>query len=235
MKKQKERGSLTVEATIFLMLFIVFFISLMNMVDMVRAQILIQNGIMQTAKELSQYSYVLTKAGVVESSNQNYEKVKEVRSDIDSIGNDITEIFGAISNIQSSGDIGSSIQTIVNSSNSMSGVLDSYIENPENILAAAIAVGRNQIESSIKTAVIGSITKSRLKTHLSANGIDPDERLKKLGVENGLEGLDFGESKWFDEGNQDLYIVCEYKIKLKYMLNFEQSFTFKVCAATRIW
>lgn len=234
MKKKKEKGALTVEATIFLMLFIVFFISLMNMVDIVRAQILIQNGIMQTAKELSQYSYVLTKVGVVESSNQNYEKVKEVRSDVDSVANDITEISSAISNIQSSGDIGSSIQTIVNSTNSMSGVLDSYIENPESILAAVIAVGRDQIESSIKTAVIGSITKSRLKTHLSSNGADPDERLKKLGVENGLEGLDFSESKWFDEGNQDLYIVCNYTIKLKYMF-LEKSCSFKVCAATRIW
>ena len=234
MKKQKEAGSLTVEAAIFLMLFIVFFVSLMNIVDIVRAQILIQNGIMQTAKELSQYSYVLTKTGIVESSNQNYETVKAVRSDIDSVANDITEISGAIGNIQNSGDIGSSVQTIINSSNSMSGVLDSYIENPESILAAAIAVGRDRLEAFAKTAVISSITKSRLKTHLSVNGVDPDERLKKLGIEAGLDGLDFSESKWFDEGNQDIYIVCKYTIQLKYMF-LEKDCSFKVCAATRIW
>ena len=44
MKLQKEKGAITVEATIFLMLFIVFFVSMLNLVDMVRAQIVIQPG-----------------------------------------------------------------------------------------------------------------------------------------------------------------------------------------------
>ena len=112
MKLQKEKGAITVEATIFLMLFIVFFVSMLNLVDMVRAQIVIQNAVTQTAKELSQFSYILTKTGIVEASNANYERVKEVRSDVDSVANDITEISGAITDISTSGNIAGSVQTI---------------------------------------------------------------------------------------------------------------------------
>ena len=234
MKSQKEKGAITVEATIFLMLFIVFFISLLNLVDMVRAQIIIQNAVTQTAKELSQYSYILTKTGVVEASNENYEKVKEVRSDVESVANDITEISGAITNITTSGNIAGSIQTITGAYNSMSGVVENY-DDPEKLLAAALAVGMNRIETAIKPVVIGNVTKSRLKAHLSSDGSDPDRRLKKLGIENGLDGLDFSESKWFDEGNQDIYIVCTYKIKFRYMFLEMYTPELKVCAATRIW
>lgn len=234
MKLQKEKGAITVEATIFLMLFIVFFVSMLNLVDMVRAQIVIQNAVTQTAKELSQFSYILTKTGIVEASNANYERVKEVRSDVDSVANDITEISGAITDISTSGNIAGSVQTITEAYNSMSGVAENY-DSPEKLLAAALAVGMNRIETAIKPVVIGNVTKSRLKTHLASNGSDPDERLKRLGIENGLDGLDFSGSKWFDEGKKDIYIVCTYRIKLKYMFLEMYTPELKVCAATRIW
>ena len=74
-----------------------------------------------------------------------------------------------------------------------------------------------------------------MKAFLSANGEDPDERLKKLGVEDGLDGLDFSESKWFSEGNQDLYITVKYKMKIKFMFLEQELPEFKACGATRIW
>ena len=135
----------------------------------------------------------------------------------------------------SGGDIGSNIDTIIEASNSGMDTLDTYFENPENILAGALAVGKDTVQDYVKTAVISAITKSRMKAFLSANGEDPDERLKKLGVEGGLDGLDFSESKWFSEGNQDLYITVKYKMKIKFMFLEQELPEFKVCGATRIW
>lgn len=235
MQKNREGGALSIEAVIFTTLFVVFFISLMNLVNVVRAQSLIQYGVVQTARELSQYSYIFTKTGVVRESNHTYIKAKGFREDVDSVANDLTTISAAISDVASGGDIGSNIDTIIEASNSGMDTLDTYFENPENILAGALAVGKDTVQDYVKTAVISAITKSRMKAFLSANGEDPDERLKKLGVEGGLDGLDFSESKWFSEGNQDLYITVKYKMKIKFMFLEQELPEFKVCGATRIW
>ena len=81
MNRKKEQGALTVEAALFLSMFIVFFVSLMNLTDVVRTQVLIQNAVTQTAKELSQYSYILTKTGVVSASNKTAGEAKEVKEE----------------------------------------------------------------------------------------------------------------------------------------------------------
>ncbi|MGN0358764.1 MAG: TadE/TadG family type IV pilus assembly protein [Blautia sp.] len=235
MQKNREGGALTVEAVIFTTLFVVFFISLMNLVNVVRVQSLLQYGVTQTARELSQYSYILTKTGVVRASNQTYIKAKGFKDDVDSVANDLTQISSAISDVAAGGDIQSNIDTIIDASNNGIDTLDTYFENPENILAGALAVGKDHLQGTAKTAVISAITKNRMKAFLSANGADPDERLKNLGVEGGLDGLDFSESKWFSEGNQDLYIIVKYKMKIKFMFLEQELPEFKVCGATRIW
>lgn len=235
MIRKNEKGSLTVEAAIFISLFIVFFVSLMNLTDAVRAQVLIQNAVTQTAKELSQYSYILTKTGVVEASNRTYVKAKGFKDDVESVANDTIQIANAIEDGAVTGDIGSSMDTILEASQNMSGTLDSYIENPENVFAGALAVAKDGLQSAVKTQIIGAITKSRLKTHLASSGWDPDELLKRLGVKNGLNGIDFSESKWFDGGSQDIVIVAKYTIKIKTMFKEVDLPQFKVCGSTRIW
>ena len=235
MERKNEKGSLTVETAIFVSLFIVFFVSLMNLADVVRAQVLIQNAVTQTAKELSQYSYILTKTGIVDASNRTYVKAKGFQDDVDSVANDAIQIANAINDGDATGDIESSMQTIIDASQSMSGTLDSYIENPENIFAGALAVAKNGVQSAAKTQIVGAITKSRLKTHLASSGWDPDEKLRKLGVKNGLDGIDFSDSKWFDGGSQDIIIVAKYTMKIKYMFKEIELPQFSVCGSTRIW
>lgn len=235
MRKNNQRGSLSVEAAIFTTFFIIFFVSLMNLADLVRAQVLLQNAVTQTAKEISQYSYVLTKVGIVKKSNETSTKAKGFTSDVDSVVDDLTEISSAINGAASGGDISSSMSTIIESAQSASGTLDTYMENPENILAGVVAVGKSSVADAAKAAIVGGITKARLKTHIAATGADPNDKLVNLGVVNGLNGLDFSDSEWFSGGNQDIKIVVKYKMKIKYMFGEVELPEFKVCASTRIW
>lgn len=235
MGKQQEKGSLTVETAIFLSLFIVFFVSMMNIVQIVRAQTLLQHAVSQTAKEISQYSYILTKTGIVKASNETYVKAEGFTNDIESVANDVTKISGAINEVASTGDIVSSANTIKQAATNMSGTLEGYFDNPKNILAGVLAVGKNEIQGTAKAAVIGGISRCRIKTHLAADGSDPNERLISLGVINGINGIDFSESKWFSNGNQDLIIVAKYRMKINFMFMELELPEFKVCGATRIW
>ena len=58
--KKKEKGSLTVEAVLFLIPFLCAFLTLINMARFVQTEMLIHHAITQAAKEISVYSYVLT-------------------------------------------------------------------------------------------------------------------------------------------------------------------------------
>lgn len=232
---REERGSLSVEAAIFIPLFIVFFVSLMNLVNAVRTQIIIQNAVIQTTKELSQYSYILTKCGIVEASNRTYVKAKGFQDDVNSVANDAIQIANAVNDGVMTGDIINSMNTIEDSANNMSDTLDTYMENPENLFAGVIAVAKNKVQSAAKAQIIGAIVKNRIKTNLAAAGYEPDAMLIKLGIKNGLMGIDFSESKWFDGDSQDIMIVATYTLNVKYMYKEMELPKFKVCGATHIW
>lgn len=64
--EKKERGALTVEAITVLMIFLFGMLALLNITNMVRTQVVIQNSLNQTAKEISQYSYILYRLGYLD-------------------------------------------------------------------------------------------------------------------------------------------------------------------------
>ena len=61
MKKERQKGSITVEATLFIPIFLFAFMSIYSLVSFARAQLLIQYAADQAAREVAQYSYILGK------------------------------------------------------------------------------------------------------------------------------------------------------------------------------
>ena len=96
-KSREEKGSITLEASIFLVLFIVFYMMMMGLIQIVRAQVILQYAANETAREISQYSYVLTKTGIVEkrvsTSSQAAaftENASQLMDDIEKVGNTLS-------------------------------------------------------------------------------------------------------------------------------------------------
>ena len=56
MKKERQKGSITVEATLFIPIFLFAFMSIYSLVSFARAQLLIQYAADQAAREVAQYS-----------------------------------------------------------------------------------------------------------------------------------------------------------------------------------
>lgn len=142
------RGSLTVEALLFLIPFMMAFCTLINAARFVQAEMLIHHAITQTAKQVSTYSYVLTKAEIssrIQETNRKSEKfqvtVEEAASSIQGFTNALgntDELFdGMISLIKSEGrnavmtEIigGLSKRNIENSISLISGDPDQFLEN----------------------------------------------------------------------------------------------------------
>ena len=65
MKKERQKGSITVEATLFIPIFLFAFMSIYSLVSFARAQLLIQYAADQAAREVAQYSYILEKTGIL--------------------------------------------------------------------------------------------------------------------------------------------------------------------------
>ena len=60
--KKRQKGSITVEATLFLPLFFLAFVSIYSLISFTRAQLIVQYAADQAAKEVAQYSYILERS-----------------------------------------------------------------------------------------------------------------------------------------------------------------------------
>ena len=58
MSDRKENGSITVEAALFIPMFLFTFMCIFSLISCVRAQVLIQYSVDQAAKEVAEYSYI---------------------------------------------------------------------------------------------------------------------------------------------------------------------------------
>lgn len=82
-KDSNSRGSLTVEALLFLIPFIMAFCTIINAARFVQAEVVIHHAATQTAKQISVYSYVLTKADISKKMQQTNGKSEQFAADVE--------------------------------------------------------------------------------------------------------------------------------------------------------
>ncbi len=97
--KQGSRGSLTVEALLFLIPFIMAFCTLINAARFVQAEMLIHHAATQTAKQVSVYSYVLTKTKITDRIIETNKKSQEMKVTIEKATSSLEGFVNAISHM----------------------------------------------------------------------------------------------------------------------------------------
>ena len=88
-KLKDSRGSLTVEALLFLIPFIIAFCTIINAARFVQAEVLIHHAITQSAKQISAYSYVLTKSQISAKMQDSNEKSEKFQADVEKAASSI--------------------------------------------------------------------------------------------------------------------------------------------------
>ena len=185
-KKKHEKGSVTVEATLCVTLFMIFALFLTTLFYTVYVQEAIAHSVIQTADSLSIEAYSINK----------------LQTGID------TGIKAAIT------DLSVKLLSTSNSDThfytdkgwySEEYLLDKYIEEPE----------MSTKNPNNRTVDLAEVIKERFVGYLyNGNEEDADAFLKKMGVIDGLDGLDFSNST---VKSGKLYISLDYK--LKYLVN----------------
>jgi len=191
--KRRVKGSVTLEASIALPVFICVIVSVAFLVKVVYVHQEIQHAITETANKISSASYIYHISGLSELEGSFAGEMQ-----------------------QRAGVFRKHMDTFFDSYESLAEKMDTVEEvakNPvEELKNAAAFLAAGQYEN-IKTEVCIPLMKESVKGHLlkQAEG-SIDDRMRQLGIKGGFEGLDFSSSRFFEYGNGNIDIVVKYEM-----------------------
>lgn len=262
MESRKEQGSLTVEAAIVLVIFIFGYVSIVSITNFVRAQMIIQYSLNQTAKEISAYCYLPAKLGLLKDAKTISEHSETFKKDTDTVIDSVVKLYEAME--QGSAGISDSVDSIQEADGLeelMRSVQDAsaltqedfqnisaaamtfaeksgdYFSEPRNILkglsSLALGEGLNKVKSY---AIAAPLSKALMREQLKLYGEDSKGRdvLERLGVERGIDGLNFMGSTLFNDG-ETIEIRVVYDMSVNFPWFGDKKFHFSQTAVTRAW
>ena len=222
---RKERGSITLEAAIFLSLFLMGYLAFLSLIQVGRAQMIMQYTLNETAKELSQSSYILTKTGIVGQSIQTGKKSQEFQGRTQELLDSVMDFGGSVAG---NGDVLQSAELAYDN-------IEDYFSNSDDIVQGLIAVIKNTAGGMAKEWAVSQVCRGSLKKQLEyLTSEDSDVYLAKLGIQGGIDNISFEGTTWFDT-SRELDIVMTYRIQYDFGVLGKQDRVFKVRAKTAIW
>lgn len=243
-KMNRERGSATVEAAISFTGFLFVIFTILNIINFCRAQMLISNAVDTATKELTEYAYFYKMSGLQkfkdqlgDIGDQGKVNLNDVLGTVDSLytslGTAVDNTAGNITNVKNAAQAGSlttdditntltnlkSDGTNINTSiNAIMSAFDGIEDNPLLYMKSLVAVAGNEALDTVMSHVIAApLAKMFTSRNFGANSTEADKALKKLGVVDGLDGMNFNMSTIFssDAGHEEeIHIVVYYKLKI---------------------
>lgn len=229
------KGSLTVEASLVLPIFISAVLSLAFFIRMVYVQEFMQHAISEAAEEMACSAYIFHISGlqglhdaVRDGIDSKAEISQNQLSSMFDLYNDLKGLSG-ITPDSHTGDVpqdktgdnikGYSSGSIISSAESIFKDLKSFVESgegtgltPLNELKSVAALIAQGAFEDIKTELCIPLVKLTVKKYLEKDE-DMDKTLRKMSIVGGYDGLDFSESSFF-ENNNDIDIVVKYKLDI---------------------
>ena len=236
---KRNRGSLTVECLLFMIPVMCAFFSLVNVSRYVQAEVIIHHAITQTAKQISVYSYVLTKTKISERVQNTAKKSEQFKTDTDNTIKDVADFMGAVGEVGSGPDLVAQIDNVVASGNQAYHSVTEYFSDPKELVAGVLAIAKSKGERLVLTYVTGCIARGCIRESLSYMTGDPNQYLEDIGIVGGLEGLDFSQSNWMTGDTSvkpGIEIIVTYKMRNLVFPQFDfGEHQYRVCASTSIW
>lgn len=249
MKKENERGSFTIETILSLSVFMFAFLMFVSLSNIARVESITQYAIDQTAKEISRYCYIADKANLLIHPTDGSEKKMDSIDDAVQSMYDFSDILSdKVSKFKGTtgSDFSSKISGIAGSvskddftqmKSAAQNVYQSFgpvLEDPKGaITALAEMLTQKASKAFISRVVAQPLCKALSQKYMAVNG-DLDEALKKMGVVDGIDGLDFSMSTFLMD-ERSINVVLVYKIKVKSFGFFDKEMVIKQTASTAAW
>lgn len=212
---KQENGSAVVEATIGLTAFLFAMMSLIMMIQLVMVQTMMQNALNQTAKEISQSTYLYKAFGLLEVKMDTAESNEKISDSIGRTQEDLKALMSAFADGSDAGTLAEDINTQFQ-----------CIKN--NLASGAVYMGFRGIENSMCSSIF--------KKYVTADGNKntADRNLKRYHIINGCSGLDFSSSKVLDD-KENIVLIVKYSVKVFHPLGGYKEVKCRQVASTRGW
>ncbi len=258
---KENKGSLTVEASLSLIIFIFAFLSILYLCKFAKAQVVLQHAVNQTAKEISQYSYITNKLGLKNDKTEGNKTIEDTDKmisevvnlikvvntekvrieDLDINRNDIVidDYYDAIKTYKKYDEAGNTIkdsyENIEEATESLIGNAKEYLKDPKALLNGFVAIAKNEIaDFAVSKYIAAPMSKLLIQKYLPTDSQSADMYLRRLGVDNGLDGLNFDTSTIFKDGS-NINITLIYNMSLNIPLFPKKTLCFRINASTIGW
>jgi hypothetical protein len=238
-----KKGSVTVEASIVLPIFISLIICIAFFIKLVYIQEIMQHAIDQTASEMASQAYIYRVSGLqqvndkvrdgLKSNSDTFKKHLSTVMDTFSSLNSLTEKGGNTaedkSYVDKLGEVKNNFDNLINSSNEI-------IQNPIDELKSIAFLIAGGAFDDMKTELFIPITRLYMKKYLTSDRLkNADQRLKGLNIINGYRGLDFSSSHFFQDSNNDIDIIVSYSVDIPVPFNIIPDLGIIQRATARAW
>lgn len=190
-KDRRQRGALTIEASISYSIFLMVIVSILYIMRIVYLYGLMQHAVSQTAKELSSYSYLYQIAGI---SDLNQQVSGAAASRTSQFNEDVEEVVRFYEEFSSG-----NLSADYNGTTDVSEIL-------KNLGAAMFGEAGKEVNHQLFVAVAKPLIESYIGA--DSRGNSADARLKALRVVDGMSGLNLNSSSFFEDGQTIDLIVC---------------------------
>ncbi len=258
-KPKASRGSLTIEATVTLPLFIIVILAVLNFMNYCRIQAMMSSAVDTVAKEFSQYCYLYEMTGLRRLENKMTEAGKSSEGTLNTVIGSMDAMFGAFENGKTSasavtdsikaGDVQGVMDNLQGFEGTateiaaqydiISGEAAAIAADPGAFMKSFAALAGSKVTNYAKSQLIAApLAKALVVKHFGDNAAQASAKLESLGVVDGLDGLNFRLSTLFSPTSpDDVEIVCFYKIKVinPFAENGEDEMVLSKVARTRGW
>ncbi len=208
---RSESGMMTVEAVLVLVPFILVILGIISFINIFAVHNKVQYSLHQMASELSCYTYFYQALGVRAADLQLKSDIDVHTENVDTAIEQITEFFAETGSVG----VGDLVETGRD-----------LISDPKGLIRGLVYLGIEKGEGAAKSWFLGTVSKGLMEIYLDegfAKGYaqTADDYLKKMGVKDGLDGLDFGQSDFFnDDKYRMIDIVVEYEVEVYFFKLF---------------
>ena len=246
MKDKGEKGSFTVEAILSLSIFMFAFVTIVSLATVAKIESTTQYAIDQAAKEISKYTYIASRANLLvhpkdsaEATVDSIDEAVQSMYDFSDVLSSSTGGNGVPLNSEGLSDMlsgmsGDDFKSITASAQNVYNSFAPLMSDPKGAITALAQVVAQKGGSALVSRVIAQpLCKALLPKYITQQD-DASAVLEKMGVVNGLDGLDFSLSTFLMD-QRTINVVLVYEIDVKGFGIFDQKLIVKQTASTAAW
>jgi hypothetical protein len=246
--KKNCRGSLTIEAVISYTIFAMVMLTLLFIIKIVYTYGVVQHAINQTAKELASYSYIYSitvgkiDVSISDSTESGRKYFDKTADQLVTTYNSLTDLLesaspaadafyeGDVENLgKSLNNINVKGQEVKESLPEAKEAVKKIVSDPKKAFKSFVGVMTYGASENIKTLVCGEIVRTMMAEYIDPNTGTMEaanQKLEKLHVIGGMDGLDFSGSSFFSQGSMNIDIVVCYSLKPMVPINLLPNLNF---------